>query len=1248
MSSKKEGFCLAIDRGGTFTDIFCKRGDGSITTLKLLSVDPDHYDDAPREGIRRLLGQESPVNPENIQWIRMGTTVATNALLERKGEKVALAVTQGFRDFLQIGNQSRPNIFDLKVKCHEVLYTQVVEVDERVVLSHPKCQLKHDVRKVTSVTGDDLEVWKELDEEKLKRDLTEIRTANIDALAVILLNSYAYPDHEIKVAEVAKSLGFKYVTLSHEVMPMIKAVPRGLTTTADAYLTPKVQEYLKGFASGFKPDLGKNTVLFMKSDGGLSPVDSFNGSRAILSGPAGGVVGYSLTCQQEFGSGTPTIGFDMGGTSTDVSRFDGYSFQHTFEAVISGVTIQSPQLDIKTVAAGGGSMLFYRSGLFAVGPESAGAFPGPKCYRNNGPLTVTDANLLLGRIVPEYFPAIFGQNHDERLDEEATKNAFDSLTEEINSDLKKSGSKTMTREEVALGFIGVANEAMSRPIRSITEGKGLDSADHVLSCFGGAGGQHACSIARSLGIKKVFVHRFSGILSAYGMALADVVTEAQEPSSILYQEKSLSRIEQRFTELKKQCLCRLSEQGFNNSQIQYDCYLNMRYERTDFALMVVSDDLTTFGKKFKSQYEKEFGFSLSDREVVVDDIRVRATAKSQVNINFEVASSNQKPEVQGGTKIFFEGNGFTETPIYHLSKLFAGHFIQGPALILDNNSTILVEQSCKASITKQGNIIIDIEKEDTTSSDSGAVVLDPIRLSVMSHRFMSIAEQMGSVLQRTATSTNIKERLDFSCALFGPDGGLVSNAPHIPVHLGSMQRAVQFQIEYLGSDIHPGDVILSNHPMAGGSHLPDLTVMTPVFDEQTKQLVFFVASRGHHADIGGSTPGSMPPNSFHIQEEGATFISTKIVEKGIFQEKRVVDALMAPEKVSGCSGCRCLPDVMSDLQAQVAANNRGIALVRQLISQYGLTFVQAYMKFIQENAEVAVRDMIKKVCHGQEHKTLTASDFMDDGTEIKLKVEMNGQTGDAVFDFTGTGPEVIGNLNAPEAVSFSAIIYCLRCMIGHDVPLNQGCLKPVKVVIPPKSLLSPSPVAAVVGGNVETSQRVVDVIFKTFEACAASQGTMNNITFGDETQGYYETVAGGAGAGPSWHGTHAVHTHMTNTRITDPEILEKRYPVVVQKFSINHNTGGKGAFHGGDGSLRELLFRKDMVLSVLTERRSFAPFGLHGGSSGRRGRNLLTFASSGRTVNVGSKASVKVEAGDVFLLETPGGGGFGTPASETS
>ena len=1268
-----KGFQFAIDRGGTFTDIYARCPGGKIRVMKLLSVDPANYQDAPREGIRRILEEElgismpptEPIDGSHIDWIRMGTTVATNALLERKGEPMALLVTKGFKDVLHIGNQARPKIFDLSISVPEVLYSAVVEVDARVVPAQEgTCQLEEEScswNRISSTTGEKLLVVKEPDLEALKPKLLEVLNKGISSLAVVLMHSYMHKDHELSVGKLAKDLGFSHVSLSHQVMPMVRVVSRGYTACADAYLTPHIKKYVQGFAAGFKDCLRGVNVLFMQSDGGLTPMDVFNGSRAILSGPAGGVVGYAITSYhleddiKKAEEKQPVIGFDMGGTSTDVSRYAGH-YEHVFEATTAGITVQAPQLDVNTVAAGGGSMLFFRSGLFVVGPESAGAHPGPVCYRKGGPLTVTDANLCLGRLLPEYFPKIFGTTEDQPLDKEATMKAFEALASQVNEFLLTSkeaiSKKKMSMMEVAMGFINVANEAMCRPIRALTQAKGYDTSRHILACFGGAGGQHACAIARSLGMTRVRVHKYAGILSAYGMALADVVYETQEPCSLKYNEENFAAIDERILTLSKECVRELEKQGFSSDQIETEPYLHLRYDGTDCALMcgpsVLSssrDSVCTNGdfmKTFVDRYQTEFGFVLTGRHVMVDDIRVRGVGKSFPAHETPIDEAKSTPAAEKETQVYFSG-GYLPTKVYNLEKLKGGHQIQGPAIIMDKLSTILVEPDCTAFVTKTGNleIIIGSGKINQIGPE-----LDSIQLSIFSHRFMSIAEQMGRVLQRTAISTNIKERLDFSCALFGPDGGLVSNAPHIPVHLGAMQETVQYQLRRRGGDLQDGDVILSNHPSAGGSHLPDLTVITPVFRKGVTRPIFFVASRGHHADIGGITPGSMPPHSRTLVEEGATFKSFFLVRHGEFREQRLIERLMAPGTVPGSSGTRNLQDNLSDLRAQIAANQKGSYLVNELIDQYGLNVVQAYMTHIQNNAELAVRNMLREIGKRSLEMTgktiLSASDSMDDGSLIKLTVDIDLDQGSALCDFSGSGYEVWGNCNAPRAITLSALIYCLRCMVGHDVPLNQGCLAPIKVRIPQGSILDPSETAAVVGGNVLTSQRIVDVVLKAFDVCAASQGCMNNVTFGEEGYGYYETIGGGAGAGPGWNGRSGVHTHMTNTRITDPEILEQRYPVILRKFELRPNSGGRGQFRGGDGILREILFRRSMTLSILTERRVFAPYGLHGGEDGKKGLNLMLKAD-GRVIYLGSKTAINVEPGDVFQLSAPGGGGYGHP-----
>eukprot|EP00095_Tigriopus_kingsejongensis_P002903 maker-scaffold336_size202805-snap-gene-0.21 protein:Tk02903 transcript:maker-scaffold336_size202805-snap-gene-0.21-mRNA-1 annotation:"5-oxoprolinase" len=1248
-------FQFAIDRGGTFTDVFAKCPNGKIRVMKLLSVDPANYADAPREGIRRILEselsvpmpQDQLIDTSHIEWIRMGTTVATNALLEKKGEPSALVVTQGFQDLLYIGNQARPKLFDLDIASPNTLYDMVVEVEERVYLDDPRCQLDKSVYEVKqSLTQENVFIAKPLNEAKLEKDLQAVHDRGIRSLSVVLMHSYQFNDHEQRVAKVARRMGFEQISLSSEIMPMIRIVPRGYTASVDAYLTPCIKKYVEGFASGFQDNLKGVNVTFMQSDGGLTPMDAFNGSRAIISGPAGGVVGYAQTTYGDAGR-HPVIGFDMGGTSTDVSRYDGV-YEHVFETTTAGVTIQAPQLDVNTVAAGGGSRLFFRSGLFVVGPESAGAHPGPVCYRKNGYLAITDANLVLGRILPDFFPKIFGPNEDESVDKGAALKEFESLTKQVNKFRTQSSSgNAMSLEEIAMGFVQVANEAMCRPIRALTQGKGYDTARHVLACFGGAGGQHACAIARSLGMKQVYVHKYAGILSAFGMALADVVHEAQIPCGKEYHQINFGFIDSRLDKLRLECIQELTKQGFAEECIKTEAYLHMRYEGTDCALMCVSREGTNehpqhgnFMDPFLERYQTEFGFTLSDRKVIVDDIRVRGIGKTEFSKEITLEASPATPQPIGKEQVYFEG-GFQPTNIYMLANLHPSQEICGPAIIMDDLSTILVEPNCKCFITSQGNMKINIGE---SHENSIGTELDTIQLSIFSHRFMSIAEQMGRILQRTSISTNIKERLDFSCALFGPDGGLVSNAPHIPVHLGAMQDTVRHQMKALANNIHRGDVILANHPKAGGSHLPDLTIITPVFFADHRDPVFFVANRGHHADIGGISPGSMPPHSKYLWEEGASFKSFKIVDQGSFQEEALIAKFEEPGQYPGSSGTRCLQDNLSDLRAQIAANQKGITLVTELINSYGLDVVQAYMRHIQENAEVAVKDMLSSIGKETKERTgksvLKATDFMDDGSPINLTVDIDVSQGTAVFDFTGSGHQVWGNTNAPRAVTFSALIYSLRCMVGHDIPLNQGCLAPIQVIIPEGSILDPSEEGAVVGGNVLTSQRVVDVILKAFDVCAASQGCCNNITFGDDDFGYYETVAGGAGAGPTWHGRSGVHVHMTNTRLTDPEILERRYPVILEHFSLAKGTGGTGQFHGGDGVLRRILFRKDLTLSILTERRVLSPYGLRGGANGHRGVNLLERGE--KTLYLGGKCAIPVESGDVFSLQTPGGGGWGS------
>ena len=1117
---QESGIRIAIDRGGTFTDCVGNPGTGRMeddVIIKLLSEDPSNYEDAPLEGIRRLLsrftGNEiprgEPLDTSQIESIRMGTTVATNALLERKGEQIAMFVTKGFKDCLEIGNQSRPRIFDLAIRRPDVLYKKVIEIDERVTLEDyaedpernvTDLDVRNDPNLVKGQSSEIVRILQRPDEAKIKGQLQALYDEGIKSIAVCLMHSYTFPDHEALIGKLAKDIGFKHISLSHELMPMIKLVPRATSACADAYLTPAIKKYISGFEAGFEGGLGTEAVKkqqgtraarceFMQSDGGLVDVSTFSGLRAILSGPAGGVVGYALTSYDPK-TGIPVIGFDMGGTSTDVSRYGSGRYEHVFETTTAGVTIQSPQLDINTVAAGGGSRLFFRNGLFVVGPESAGAHPGPACYRKGGPLTVTDANLFLGRLLPEFFPKIFGKNENEGLDEQASKKLFEELTQQINQEIKGT-KKEMTVDEVAYGFIKIANETMTRPIRSLTEAKGHDTSKHRLATFGGAGGQHAVAIAESLGIRQILVHRYSSVLSAYGMALADVVDESQSPESQVWNEKddSVKKLQSKMEELKEGSRQRLKDQGFSDDRIVFEEYLNMRYRGTESALMVVkpSDEERrndyegkdwAFGQAFVKQHEQEFGFTLSDRDIIVDDVRVRGIGKSFEGLGKtvddqlktikpkEVESKRQHTKSQ----VYFEG-GRQETPIYKLEDLDVGDRVKGPAILADGTQTIVVTPGASALVIET-HVVINIGDSEINDVKVNDKEVDPIMLSIFAHRFMAIAEQMGRALQKTSVSTNVKERLDYSCALFDADGGLVANAPHLPVHLGSMSTCVKMQANIWKGKLKKGDVVVSNHPEFGGTHLPDITVITPAFSGD--KIVFYVASRAHHADIGGILPGSMPPLSRELFQEGAAIKAEKLVSEGKFNEKRITELLYdEPAQYPECSGTRCLADNINDLKAQIAANQKGINLISTLIEEYGENIVQFYMRNIQDNAELSVRNLLKGVSKRFEGKPLEAVDYMDDGSPIHLKIDIDGEKGEAVFDFSGTGPEVYGNINAPEAVTYSAIIYCLRCLISEDIPLNQGCLKPVDVRIPKRSFLSPSDGAAVVGGNVLTVSQTI-------------------------------------------------------------------------------------------------------------------------------------------------------------------------------
>jgi len=1254
---------IAIDRGGTFTDCIGNPGTGNQeddVIIKLLSVDPNNYPDAPLEGIRRLMKiftkktipRGEPLDTTQIESIRMGTTVATNALLERKGERCALITTKGFKDCLVIGDQTRPKIFDLKINKPEVLYETVVEVDERVTLedyAEDAKQVKTEANGddlVTGTSGETVRILKKPDIESITSTLSFLYASGIRSIGVALLHSYTFPEHEKLIGEIAQKIGFTHISLSSELIPMIKLIPRANSSIADAYLTPEIKKYLDGFTSGLQSQ-NRAKIEFMKSDGGLVDASKFSGLRAILSGPAGGVVGYSATCYDPKRQYS-LIGFDMGGTSTDVSRYGG-QFEHVFETTTAGVTIQSPQLDINTVAAGGGSRLFWANGLFKVGPESSSSHPGPACYRKGGPLTVTDANLLLGRLLPEYFPKIFGPNENESLDEAITLEKFQELADQIN----KENGGNLSVDEIAYGFIKVANETMARPIRQLTEAKGHVVSQHRLVTFGGAGGQHAVAVAESLGIDTVLAHRYSSVLSAYGIALADVVEENQEPSSVILESGNEGYIEERFTKLMKSSEEKLLQHGFTKDQIKFEKFLNLRYQGTESSLMInQGDDGFDFEKKFLALHKREFGFLFDDKKILIDDIRIRAVGSTSKDSGETVDDELAKVEiseiddskVKFYKDVYFEGGRF-KTPIYRIEDLKVGVQIKGPAILADGTQTNVIPPNANAIILK-AHVFIKIHSKQETFISQGKQV-DPILLSIFGHRFMDIAEQMGNQLRKTSVSTNVKERLDFSCALFDPEGNLVANAPHVPVHLGSMSTAIRAQAKIWKDKLKPGDSIVSNHPLAGGTHLPDITIITPAFKDG--KIIFYTASRSHHADIGGVLPGSMPPNSKELYEEGAAIYSELLVSEGKFEEEKITKILLNdPAQYEGCSGTRRLSDNLSDLKAQISANQKGINLIEKLVSEFSLDVIILYMNAIQDNAANTVQKKLMEITEKLGSNEFECEDFMDEGSKIKLKIKITPN--ENIFDFTGTSPQMYGNLNAPEAITNSALIYCLRCLVDQDIPLNQGCLRPAKIIIPKGSILSPLEGAAVVGGNVMTSQRVTDVILKAFKVMADSQGDCNNLTFGtgghnskgEYTQGfgYYETIGGGHGAGNGWDGISGVHTNMTNTRMTDVEVLEKRYPVILREYSIRQNSGGDGKFKGGNGVIRDIEFRYPVKASILSERRVNQPRGIEGGGNAERGLNLW-IKTNGEVINIGARNTVQTKVGDRVVIMTPGGGGYG-------
>ncbi len=1193
------GWQFWIDRGGTFTDIVARAPDGALSTHKLLSENPDRYRDAAIAGIKQVLGVSpgDAIPPGMIDQVKMGTTVATNALLERKGERTLLLVNRGFADVLRIGNQARPQLFDLTVMLPTMLYERVAEIGGRV-----------------AADGRELEA---LDEVAARAALSAARNDGIEACAIALIHAWKYPEMERRLVELAAEAGFRQVSASHAVSPLLRLVPRGDTTVVDAYLSPILRRYVDQVAA----ELGGTRLYFMQSNGGLAEAHSFGGKDAILSGPAGGIVGAARTA--EMAGLDRIIGFDMGGTSTDVALYDG-EFERAFETEIAGVRMRAPMMAINTVAAGGGSILHFDGARVRVGPDSAGANPGPASYRRGGPLTVTDANVCVGKVQPAHFPAIFGPGGDERLDADTVRAKFATMAAEMGR---------ADPREAAEGFLRVAVANMANAIKQVSVQKGHDASRFALQCFGGAGGQHACLVADELGMQTVFIHPYAGVLSAYGMGLADQAVLREQAVELPWSDESLAQVRRVSARLAETALAALLQQGADPAVATVQRSVHLRYAGTEAALPVpLEGDVASINAAFTAAHRARFGFVTPGRALVAELVAVEAVAAGEAVTEATLPARNGGAPEPVDTVSMWSGGRTHETPVFERTSLRAGDLIAGPALLREATATTVVEPGWTAEVTVQDHVLMR-----RTVAAAGRVAAedakpDPVLLELFNNLFMNVAEQTGAVLQNTSMSVNIKERLDFSCALFDAAGNLVANAPHVPVHLGAMGESVKTVLRSRGASLRPGDVVALNNPFNGGTHLPDITVITPVFDADGQEIRFFVGSRGHHADIGGTTPGSTPPDSRTLEEEGVVIDDFLLVAAGEFQEAGF-RALLSGARYPARS-----PDVnVADIKAQVAANARGVQELGRVERQYGWPTVRAYMRHVMDNAEEGVRRVLDRIGDGSFDYT------MDDGAKLRVAIRVNRANRSAVVDFTGTGPQSPANFNAPPAVTRAVVLYVFRCLVGEDIPLNDGCLKPITLVIPPGTFLSPAPGAAVVAGNTEVSQAVCNALFGALGRLACSQATMNNVLFGDATRQYYETICGGMGAGPDGDGASAIQTHMTNTRMTDPEVFELRYPVVLEQFGIRRGSGGAGASRGGDGSVRRIRFEEPMTVVVVASRRDVPPFGLDGGADGLPGRQWVERHGGGRT-KLSGRDRAELTPGDVFVIETPGGGGFGPAA----
>ena len=1186
-----------IDRGGTFTDVIGRNPAGDLHAKKLLSENPGVYRDAAVQGIRNLLGlrDDEAIPIGVVGEVRMGTTVATNALLERKGDVTLLVTTKGFRDALRIGYQARPDIFAKEIRKPEQLYDDVVEIEERILA--------------------DGTIERAPDEAAIHESLLAKYNTGVRAVAIVFMHAYRYPAHEQVAARIARAIGFSQVSVSHEVSPLVKLVGRGDTTVVDAYLSPILRRYVQQVSEELDVARTGARLMFMMSSGGLTAAELFQGKDAVLSGPAGGVVGLAETGRSA--GFDKVIGFDMGGTSTDVAHFDG-EYERAFETEVAGVRMRAPMMLIHTVAAGGGSVLHFDGARFRVGPDSAGANPGPAAYRRGGPLAVTDANVMVGKLIPSYFPAIFGPRQDQTLDAETVRAKFAELAAAVGDG--------RSPEEVADGFIQIAVANMAEAIKKISVQRGYDITRYALNSFGGAGGQHACLVADALGIKTVLLHPFSGLLSAYGMGLADIRSTRTAALDAALDDQAEAAIAALAGKLASETVTEVAGQGVGKDEIAIHVRAHVRYAGTDTTIAVKAGAHAAMQTAFQAAHKARFGFVDETKALVVEAVEVEAVGG---RAKFEEASVDEQPgeSIRSGSTRFFAKGKWRDAIVVRRQAMKPGQTVAGPAVIIEPNQTVVVEEGWTAKLTAKDHLVLRRTKALIQQAAMGTKA-DPVMLEIFNNLFMSIAEQMGVTLQNTAYSVNIKERLDFSCAVFDHTGALVANAPHMPVHLGSMDRSVETVIAS-NPMIQPGDVFCLNAPYNGGTHLPDITVCTPVFDAEDKKILFWAASRGHHADVGGTAPGSMSPRATNIEEEGVYIDNFKIVDRGRFCEEELVNILSTARYPA-----RNVLQNVNDLKAQIAANEKGVAELKKMIASFGLDVVQAYMGHVQDNAAESVARLLTK---------LRDAEFtypMDQGCEIKAKITIDQERREATVDFTGTSEQQPDNFNAPAPVTRAAVLYVFRVMVDDAIPMNAGCLRPIKIVAPEGSMLSPRYPAAVVAGNVEVSQAVTNTLFGALEAMSASQGTMNNLTFGNDEYQYYETICSGSPAGPGFNGASGVHVHMTNSRLTDPEILETRFPVVVEDFHIRAGSGGKGQWTGGDGTSRTIRFREKMDCAILASHRKVRPFGVKGGEPGQLGRTLVR-RRSGRVDELKPCDQTLLEAGEAVTVVTPTAGGYG-------